>query len=73
MPEAQFDVERATGGLVMALFVASALLLAGLLYFILQDIDRRAESTEESASQAVHVVPSPAPAPSAAPLPPTHS
>ena len=41
MPEAQFDVERATGGLVMALFVASALLLAGLLYFVLQDMDRR--------------------------------
>jgi len=70
MPEAQFDVERATGGLVMALFVASALLLAGLLYFVLQDIDRRAEAANDSTSQAVRVVP---PAPSADPLSPTHS
>lgn len=45
MPNAQFDVERATGGLVMALFVAAALLLAGLLYFVLQDIETRAESS----------------------------
>jgi len=46
MPNAQFDVERATGGLVMALFVAAALLLAGLLYFVRQDIAARTESSE---------------------------
>jgi hypothetical protein len=45
MPNAQFDVERATGGLVMALFVAAALLLAGLLYFVRQDIAARTESS----------------------------
>lgn len=52
MPNAQFDVERATGGLVMALFVVAALLLAGLLYFVRQDIEARAESPED-APQAV--------------------
>ncbi len=70
MSEAQFDVERATGGLVMALFVASALLLAALLYFVLQDMDRRTEAAADSTSQAIHAAPS---APSAGPLPPTHS
>lgn len=49
MPNAQFDVERATGGLVMALFVAAALLLAGLLYFVRQDIAERTESSGDEA------------------------
>ena len=72
MPEAQFDVERATGGLVMALFVASALLLAALTYFVFQDLDRRTEVADDSTSQAVRVG-SPLPLASAAdPLPPTH-
>lgn len=54
MPHGQHDVERATAGLVMALFLASALLLAALAYFVMQDADER--STEETASaQAVRL------------------
>lgn len=41
MSNSQFDVERATAGLVMTLFVAAALLLAGLVYFVMQDMDER--------------------------------
>ncbi|HKL89319.1 MAG TPA: hypothetical protein VJ884_09960 [Salinibacter sp.] len=54
MSTGQFDVERATAGLVMALFVSAALLLAGLLYFVLRDIDKRTESSE-GPQQAVRV------------------
>lgn len=56
MSNAQFDVERATAGLVMALFVAAALLLAALLYFVLQDMDERADAST-SEPQAVRVEP----------------
>jgi len=66
MSNGQFDVERATAGLVMALFVSAALLLAGLLYFVLQDIDKRAESSE-GPQQAVRVEAA-APPPSARPF-----
>lgn len=48
MTRGQHDVERATAGLVMALFLASALLLAALTYFVMQDADER--STEETGS-----------------------
>lgn len=65
MPNAQFDVERATAGLVMALFVAAALLLAALLYFVLQDMDERADASA-SEPQAVRVAPPTAPGPPAA-------
>ena len=68
MSNGQFDVERATAGLVMALFVSAALLLAGLLYFVLQDIDKRGESSE-GPQQAVRVEDAPPP-PSARPFPP---
>jgi sensor domain CHASE-containing protein len=54
MSNGQFDVERATAGLVMALFVSAALLLAGLLYFVLRDIDQRSESSSQN-PQAVRV------------------
>ena len=54
MSNGQFDVERATAGLVMALFVSAALLLAGLLYFVLRDIGNRAESSSED-KQAVRI------------------
>ncbi|MFO8099774.1 MAG: hypothetical protein R6T83_09180 [Salinibacter sp.] len=57
MSEAQFDVERATAGLVMTLFVASALLLAGLLYFVMENMDDRSDESSDSASQAVRVEP----------------
>ena len=55
MSNGQFDVERATAGLVMALFVSAALLLAGLLYFVLRDIDQRAEESSSQNPQAVQV------------------
>jgi hypothetical protein len=63
MSNGQFDVERATAGLVMALFASAALLLAGLLYFVRQDIDQRAESSENP--QAMRVKDAPLDPPSA--------
>jgi hypothetical protein len=64
MSNGQFDVERATAGLVMALFVSAALLLAGLLYFVLRDIGDRAESSSQD-PQAVRIEDAPLDAPSA--------
>jgi hypothetical protein len=61
MPNSQYDVERATAGLVMALFVAAALLLAALLYFVLRDMDERAADESASEPQAVRVAPPAAP------------
>jgi hypothetical protein len=49
MSHGQHDVERATAGLVMALFLASALLLAALTYFVMQDADERSKEETESA------------------------
>jgi hypothetical protein len=74
MSDPQFDVERATAGLVLALFLAASLLVAALFYFILRDTKTRAEASESS--QAVRVerppqtmsavpVPSPLPVPHA--------
>jgi len=68
MSNGQFDVERATAGLVMALFVSAALLIAGLLYFVLRDIDKRTASSEGS-QQAVRVEEAAPPPSSARPLP----
>lgn len=64
MPNPQFDVERATAGLVMALFVASALLLAGLLYFVSRDLGARRTDADTTSARAptVQVVSSPSPA-----------
>jgi sensor domain CHASE-containing protein len=57
MSESQFNVERATIGLVLALFLASALFLGVMLYYVLQDIDRRqAEKQTDTARAAVHQV-----------------
>ena len=67
MSNGQFDVERATAGLVMALFVSAALLLAGLLYFVLRDIGNRAESSSQD-TQAVRIEDAPLDAPSARPV-----
>jgi hypothetical protein len=64
MPNAQFDVERATAGLVMALFVASALLLASLLFFVMRDLEHRSgAASSPDTTQAVRVLPSPPPHP----------
>lgn len=53
MSDPQFDVERATAGLVLALFLASSLLVAAMFYFILRDMQRRLGTS--SSSQAVRV------------------
>ncbi len=66
MSDPQFDVERATAGLVIALFLASALLIAGMLLFILRDMEERAQSS--GSEQAVRVERAPATA-SRAPAP----
>ncbi|MEF8817809.1 MAG: hypothetical protein V5A58_13550 [Salinibacter sp.] len=74
MSNAQYDVERATAGLVMALFVASALLLAALLYFVWRDMESRSAVPASDSAQAVRVVPprplasTPAAEPSPAPV-----
>ena len=67
MSNGQFDVERATAGLVMALFVSAALLLAGLLYFVLRDIDDRGKTSSEN-PQAARVEAAPLPSSSARPV-----
>jgi hypothetical protein len=54
MSHGQHDVERATAGLVMALFLASALLLAALAYFVMQDADERSNDETES-TQAIRL------------------
>lgn len=54
MAYGQHDVERATAGLVMALFLASTLLLAALTYFVMQDAGERS-SEEADAPQAVRL------------------
>jgi hypothetical protein len=53
MSDPQFDVERATGGLVLALFLAASLLLGAMYYFILRDTGKRAEETRSSAQAVV--------------------
>ena len=59
MSHGQHDVERATSGLVMALFLASALLLAALTYFVMQDADERAtDETESPQAVRLHQPPS---------------
>jgi hypothetical protein len=45
-----FDVERATSGLVMALFLAATLLLAFMLYGVLQDVNSRTAADDEASS-----------------------
>lgn len=71
MSPGQHDVERATAGLVMALFLASALFLAVLLYFILSDINQRAETEAESAPTVRLHEPPPLDIPAVSSLPPT--
>jgi hypothetical protein len=74
MSDPQFDVERATAGLVLALFLAASLLVVAMFYFVLRDTKKRAEASDSS--QAVRVerptaIASRAPAPS--PVPETQS
>jgi hypothetical protein len=53
MSDPQFDVERATAGLVLALFLAASLLLGAMYYFVLRDTGKRAGEETSSSAQAV--------------------
>ena len=53
MSDPQFDVERATAGLVLALFLAASLLVGALYYFVLRDAKERADTSDSP--QAVRV------------------
>ena len=72
MSSPQFDVERATAGLVLALFLAASLLVAAMFYFVLRDTKKRAETSNspqavraEHPSQTTNVAPAPSPIPEA--------
>jgi hypothetical protein len=53
MSDPQFDVERATAGLVLALFLAASLLVGAMYYFVLRDMEERADTSDSP--QAVRV------------------
>jgi hypothetical protein len=72
MSDPQFDVERATAGLVLALFLAASLLVAAMFYFVLRDTKKRAETSSspqavraEPPPQTADAVPAPSPIPEA--------
>jgi len=67
MSDPQFDVERATAGLVLALFLAASLLVGAMYYFVLRDMEARAAASDTS--QAVRVDHPPAGPPASAPIP----
>jgi hypothetical protein len=69
MSDSSFNIERATNGLVLALFLLSALFLGVMLYYVLQDIDERRAAPSDEATTA-HVTAA-AGAPSAAPATPS--
>ena len=56
MAEPSFNIESATNGLVLALFLASALFLGVMLYYVLRDIDERQSSSGPDNAQAASVV-----------------
>ncbi|MEF8816303.1 MAG: hypothetical protein V5A20_06440 [Salinibacter sp.] len=53
MSDPQFDVERATAGLVLALFLAASLLVGAMYYFVLRDIGERADASDSSQAARV--------------------
>jgi hypothetical protein len=57
MSDPQFDIERATNGLVLALYLAAAVFLAVMLYFVLRDVAERQQAAEEDASSVRLVTP----------------
>jgi len=57
MSDPQFDIERATNGLVLALYLAAAVFLAVMLYFVLRDVAERQQAAEESASSVHRTTP----------------
>lgn len=63
MDDSQFNVERATNGLVLALFLAAAIFLVVMLIQVLGDIDRRRveeASSSQTATPRVQTEPAPA-------------
>jgi hypothetical protein len=74
MAEPSFNIESATNGLVLALFLAAALFLGVMLFYVLRDIeDRQSSSSSEGAEATVQAVPpsgSWADSAPASPLPP---
>jgi len=60
MQDSQFNIERATNGLILALFLASTLLLVVLLWRVLGDIEQRqAESSTPPSAQVIAAEPPP--------------
>jgi hypothetical protein len=56
MNDSQFNIERATNGLVLALFLAAAIFLVVMLVQVLNDIDtRRGETSSSSPTSSVVV------------------
>lgn len=62
MSDSQFNVERATNGFVLTLFLAAALFLGIMLLNVLRDMDERASEAEASSSSSVLLVPDAPPA-----------
>ena len=62
MDDSQFNAERATNGLVLALFLAAAIFLVVMLIQVLGDIDRRRveEASSQTATPRVQTEPAPA-------------
>ena len=56
MAESKFNIEGATNGLVLALFVASAIFLGVMLLYVLRDIRERTGSPSASAAPVVQQV-----------------
>ncbi len=50
MDDSQFNIERATNGLVLALYLAAATFLAVMLYYVLRDIDERQPAPSDDAA-----------------------
>lgn len=56
MNDSQFDIERATNGLVLALYLAAAVFLAVMLYFVLRDIGARQQAAEGQDAASTRLV-----------------
>jgi HAMP domain-containing protein len=56
MDDSQFNIERATNGLVLALYLAAAVFLAVMLYYVLRDIDERQSASTDDAAMLQHKV-----------------
>jgi len=56
MADSQFNVERATNGLVLTLFLASAIFLGVLLLYVLRDMNERAAEDAPNNQESAAVV-----------------